>query len=1038
MRKKAREAVVYALIFAVVATGVLLLFIFGSGFKADEPGNKPSISQSISSVFLSASSIKVNWQDISDNELGFKVERAAGNLDNFTEIASTGPNVTTVTDGNLLPETQYYYRICAYNSLGSSPYSEITSPPKLQNKDYLLGAGDFEFSTMTEESNLISQPTPDDQVANGWYKTDSTTENSVLQIKEGEGINGSNAQYMALKNVTTSAKSITLKRTLFYNQSVFQVGSRLDFVLDKVNFRDYQNLPNASNVSYSARMVGYDKSAVKLIDESIPIYDDSAKVEGLGATVPENLYYIAIFISVRVSGNIENRQPGMLIDGAHLFVKLPGQENYAQAQFPFERQRTMKTGMVFYDQRVHDPYWIAENFDWIDGGQSYLNDGIMLKKLNPNMKVYLYFNAATIVDMRDTNYQDPTKYPMTKKFAEAMTNHPEWFYDRYDRTTTPFTDLENFEKYPDEREEYKKCKIDQDPCAPENIIEYFFPPAYSDSYIVDPSNSSYQEAWKADAIKFARFFKVDGLFIDTLEPTGPWQSIRPSWFNTPEKVQNFSHAVYPALRDAGLEIVYNNCLQHYGTYFGKTVMNPFFQDSDLSADYNQTPRTLGLNDMLSRYYDGVLPPAGTFSNASGETVTDQFFQEWAFIYSNDEGNLYDTNHWLKSLSDMDIVKEFNTQLPAHMRKTVFQNTIAIDDEDNDPAIGTGGWAQFSFGSFMLGKNDHTLFGIERRVRPTDPSGTLSVPLVEHFSLSEKLGYELSDRQVLTELYPDSLFQIREFSKGLVVVNGHSTSDRDYTLASSMLDENGNSISGTITLPPRSARVLFKLPISTATITNNPLSKNGQFRQVPQIAISAQGAVGDSPDIYYAIDGGTEQLYSSPIIVTEGNHTLSYYSKIDSTLVEEIKTMEIVVDLTPPELPVLYNYPYSYIENYTMRITNQPEFNQVIIDEKSANFNSQNNAWESNIVLNNVGERKFVDAISEDMAGNQTVVQIEIGRRKGGDCYGADPILADGFVGLIDLSCLAASWRTTNYRADFNGDGFVDLIDLSILSLNWKR
>lgn len=1029
----------YALIFAVVATGILLLFLFSSKYKADEPISKPSIFQSIDSTFLSASSIKINWQDISDNELGFKVERAVGSPKNFTEIMSTGPNVTTVTDNNLLPEATYYYRLYAYNALGNSDYSLITSPPKLQNKDYLLGVGDFEFSTMTEEPYLINQPTPDDQVANGWYKTDSTTENTVLQIREGEGIDGSNAQHMALKNVTANTtKSITLKRSLFY-PSIFSVpGSRLDFILDKVNFRDYQNLPNASSVSYGARIIGYNRSSVKLIDESVSIYDDSTKVEGLGVIVPEDLYYISVQTSVRVSGNIENRQPGMLIDGAHLYVKLPSQENYEQAQFPFERKRTMKTGMIFYDQRVHDPYWIAENFDWIDGGISYINDGIMLKKLNPNMKVYLYLAAATITDSRDQNYQDPSKQSMTNKFAEAIANHPEWFYDRYDRTTTPWTDLENFEKYPDTREEYKKCKIDQDPCAEENIINYFFAPGYQINYVVDAANADYQEAWKADAIKYANFYNVDGIFIDTLEPTGPWQSLRPSWFNTADKIQNFTQAVYPDLRQAGIEIVYNNCLQHYDTYFGKTVMNPFFQESDLSIDYNQTPRTLGLDDMLARYYDEDLPPQGTFQNASGETVTDQFFQEWAFVYSNEEENLYNTSHWLKSLEDMDKVKEFNSQLPANLRKTVFQNTIAIDDEINDPAAGIHGWAQFSFGSFMLGKNDDTLFGMERRAKPTDPAGTLNVPLVEKFLVSEKLGYELSDRQTLIELYSDSTLQAREFSKGLIIVNGHETLSRDYVLANSMLNEDGNQISGTITLPPRSARVLYKLPISTATITNNPLSKNGQFRQVPEITISAQGGAGDSPDIYYAIDEGVEQLYSSPIVISEGSHTLSYYSRIDNTLVEGAKTIEMMVDLTPPALPILFNYPYSYIENYTMRITNQPEFNQVSIDAKSANFNSQNNTWESTIVLNNVGERKFVDAISEDMAGNQTVAQIEIGRRKGGDCYGADPILGDGYVGLIDLSCLAASWRTPNYQADFNGDGFVDLIDLSILSANWKR
>src|SRR5262245_40241744 len=71
-----------------------------------------------------ADQLTVSWADNSDNESGFKIERAVvGAM--FTEVALVGPNVTSYTDSSLLPSTAYSFRVRAFNASGDSEYSNV-------------------------------------------------------------------------------------------------------------------------------------------------------------------------------------------------------------------------------------------------------------------------------------------------------------------------------------------------------------------------------------------------------------------------------------------------------------------------------------------------------------------------------------------------------------------------------------------------------------------------------------------------------------------------------------------------------------------------------------------------------------------------------------------------------------------------------------------------------------------------------------------------------------------------------------------------
>ncbi len=99
---------------------------------ATPPTPVPAAPSNVSAAAHTAlNQIIITWQDNSDNEDGFRIERRLSFYP-FEQIAVVSEGMTEYTDISLDWDTEYDYRIAAYNSYGNSTYSDeasATTPP---------------------------------------------------------------------------------------------------------------------------------------------------------------------------------------------------------------------------------------------------------------------------------------------------------------------------------------------------------------------------------------------------------------------------------------------------------------------------------------------------------------------------------------------------------------------------------------------------------------------------------------------------------------------------------------------------------------------------------------------------------------------------------------------------------------------------------------------------------------------------------------------------------------------------------------------
>jgi len=98
-----------------------------NAYKAIYEPFLPSPPSSLNAYSTSWYHVYLNWQDNSDNEIGFEIQRKKVDEQNFSSIGAAKENTSTFQDETFNGDYTYYYKVRAYNLAGNSSFSNTIS-----------------------------------------------------------------------------------------------------------------------------------------------------------------------------------------------------------------------------------------------------------------------------------------------------------------------------------------------------------------------------------------------------------------------------------------------------------------------------------------------------------------------------------------------------------------------------------------------------------------------------------------------------------------------------------------------------------------------------------------------------------------------------------------------------------------------------------------------------------------------------------------------------------------------------------------------
>ena len=223
--------------------------------------NAPGAPVNLTATTFSNTQINLAWADSASNEDGFKIERKQGAAGEFAQIDQVGPNVTSYSNTGLNANTEYFYRVRAFNAGGHSSFSNEANATTLP---HLPGA----------PVNLTATTISNTQINLAWADSASNEDGFKLERKIA---GGAYAQIKLLgPNVTTfSNTGLNANTQYFYRVRAYNAGGNSSFS----NEANATTLPDAPGTPGNLTATAISKSQINLAWADSASNEDGLKIE---------------------------------------------------------------------------------------------------------------------------------------------------------------------------------------------------------------------------------------------------------------------------------------------------------------------------------------------------------------------------------------------------------------------------------------------------------------------------------------------------------------------------------------------------------------------------------------------------------------------------------------------------------------------------------------------------------------------------------------------------------------------------------------
>ena len=232
--------------------------------------------------------VDLGWQDNSNNEFGFVIERKDGDslsVNPFVPIDTVGTNVINYLDTGLSANTTYTYRVYGYNAAGNSGYSNLAQTTtfipveftsfvaEIAGRDVIIN-----WSTATETNNLGFDI--ERKLDGEWEK---------IGFKDGKGSTTEPSDYSFIDKFTYNSYkgmiTYRLKQMDFDGTYAYSSEIEIDADFTPKEYTLYQNYPNPFNpvttIKYSLPFESKVRIAVyNILGELVDVVVDELKEVG--------------------------------------------------------------------------------------------------------------------------------------------------------------------------------------------------------------------------------------------------------------------------------------------------------------------------------------------------------------------------------------------------------------------------------------------------------------------------------------------------------------------------------------------------------------------------------------------------------------------------------------------------------------------------------------------------------------------------------------------------------------------------------------